>query len=68
MDHHILSFCLFIYGVMDLYVYLCMDFWLRWVFITACRPSVVVVGRGYTLTVVCLLPITVASLVAEHRL
>ena len=60
MAQHILSF-------LNISIYLCMAFWLCWVF-AACRLSLAVVDRGYTLTVVCLHPIAVTSLVAEHRL
>ena len=41
------------------FIYLFIDFWLRWVFIAACGLSLVAVSG---------LLIVVASLVAEHRL
>ena len=40
---------------------------LRWVFVAACGPSIVVVSGGYSIAVHGLL-IAVASLVAEHGL
>ena len=43
-------------------------FWLLWVFVTACRLSLVAESRGYSLAVVCGLLIAVASLVLEHVL
>ena len=39
-----------------------------WVFIAACKLSLVAVSRGYFLVVACELLIVVASLVAEHGL
>ena len=42
--------------------------WLCWVFIAACRLSLVVVSRGYSLAVMLRLLIAVANLVAEHGL
>ena len=42
-------------------------FWLHWVFIAVHGLSLVVASGGYSVAV-CRLLITVASLVAEHRL
>ena len=55
--------CIYIY-IYSFIVY----FWLYWVFVTACRPSLVAISRGYPLVAVLGLFIAVASLVAEHRL
>ena len=43
-------------------------FWLRWVFVAACRLSLVEASRDCSLVVVHRLLIAVASLLAEHRL
>ena len=54
---------------MYIYIYsFIVYFWLYWVFVTACRPSLVAISRGYPLVAVLGLFIAVASLVAEHRL
>ena len=42
--------------------------WLPWVYIAACGLSLVVANGGYSLVVVCGLPIAVAFLVAERGL
>ena len=41
-------------------------FWLCWVFVAACRFSVVAVNGGYSLIAMCGLLIEVVSLVVEH--
>ena len=41
-------------------------FWLCWVFVAACRFSVVAVNGGYSLIAMCELLIEVVSLVVEH--
>ena len=43
-------------------------FWLPWFFLAVRRLSLVVASRGLPFLTVCRLLITVASLVAEHRL
>ena len=43
-------------------------FWLHWVFVAACRLSLVALGRGYSLVVGQGLLIAVASLVSGHGL
>ena len=40
--------------------------WLYWIFIVACRLSLVVASRGDSLVVVCRPLIVVASLIVEH--
>ena len=56
MSHvHILFFLIFIY------------FWLHWVFVASKGLSLVEVSGGYSLAVVCGLPV-VASFVEEHGL
>ena len=53
----------------EFYFILCICFWLYWVSITARGPSLVAASRGYSLVAVHrLLPIAVASLVAENWL
>ena len=52
-------------GVFFLFVSL---FWLHWVFIAACRLSLVVVSGGLLFIAVYRLLIVEASLVAEHGL
>ena len=46
----------------------CIYFWLHWVFIDACRPSLVAGSRDYSPVGVLRLLIAVASLVAEDGL
>ena len=41
--------------------------WLRWVFLAACRPSLVAASGNYSL-LLCGFLIVVASLVEEHKL
>ena len=55
------------YGIIFLKFFF-LSLWLCWVFIAACRLSLVVVSRGYSLVVVHGFLIVVASPVAEHRL
>ena len=43
-------------------------FWPSWVFVAACRLSLVTVSGGYCLVVACGLLIAVASLVVKHWL
>ena len=43
-------------------------FWLCWVFVAECGPSLVVASGGYSLVAVLGLLTAVSSLVAEHRL
>ena len=45
-----------------------INFWLHWVFSAACRLSLVVVSRGYSLVAVCMFLIMAASLVVQHEL
>ena len=49
-------------------IFLKLIFRLCWVFIAACRLSLVEASRGYSLVAVFELLIVVASLVAEHGL
>ena len=49
--------------LINLFIY----FWLRWVFVAACRLSPVVASGGYSV-VVCGLLTALASLAAEHGL
>ena len=51
-----------------MYNFIFLDFWLCWVFVAVHQLSLVAAGRHYSQAVVCGLLITVASLVAEHRL
>ena len=51
-----------------MFIYVCVYFWLLWVFMAALRPSLVVASRGYSLVGAHGLLIVVAPLVAEHRL
>ena len=51
-------------GSFNLFVY----FWLLWVFVVACKLSVVVESGGYSLAVVHGLLIVVISLAVEHWL
>ena len=50
-----------------LFIYLFIYFWLLWVFVAACRLSLVAASEGYSSLQHGLL-IAVASLVAEHGL
>ena len=63
--------------ILKIFLKLFIYFWLHWVFIAACRLSVVAksgvyslvaVGRGYSLIAVCGLLTAVASLVVDPRL
>ena len=45
-----------------------INFWLHWVFSAACRLSLVVVSRGYSLVAVYMFLIMAASLVVQHEL
>ena len=49
-------------------MYLFTYFWLHWVFIVACRLSLVEVNRGYPLVVMLRLLTALANLIAEHGL
>ena len=49
----------------NLFFYL---FGLHWVFVAACRLSLIVVNRGCSLVVARRLLIVMATLVSEHRL
>ena len=50
------------------FIYVCIYFWLLWVFMAALGPPLVVASEGYSLVAAHGLLIAVASLVAEHRL
>ena len=60
-----LTLLAFIYFLEEVFF---LNFWLHWVFIAACRLSLVVVSRGSSLVVVCGLLFAGASPVAEHGL
>ena len=47
----------------DFTIFLKINFWLRWVFVAACRLSVAAAGRGYSLAAVPRLLVAVASFV-----
>ena len=49
-------------------MYLFFYFWPCWVFVAACRLSLIAAIRGCSLAVACQLLIVVASFVAKHRL
>ena len=59
----IFSLGLYFFKKINLFIYL----WLHWVLVAACRLSLVVASRGYSL-LGCRLLIAVASIVVEHRL
>ena len=35
-----------------LFLFLCISFWLHWVFIAVCRPSLIAANGGYSLVMV----------------
>ena len=57
-----------IYPFFQTLIYLFIYFWLRWVFVAACRLSLVAASGGLLFVAVRGLLIEVASLVAEHGL
>ena len=46
------------------YLFFTIYFWLHWVFVAVCGPSLVVTSRGYS-SLQC---VAIASLAVEHRL
>ena len=63
----VILFIYFLKGTLFLLIYLCIYFWLLWVFLAA-RAFSSCSERGPPLAAVCRLLIAVASLVVEHRL
>ena len=62
----VLLFCVCLFYLIFIYAFI--YFWLHWVFTAACRLSLAVASRGYSLVLVHGLLIAVAPLVAEHSL
>ena len=59
-----MSFYIYIYIYIIIFIY----FWLHWVFVAACRLSLVEETGGYSLGAVLRLLTAVAYLTEEHRL